>query len=171
LFIIIFAYTGGYLIIAILSPVFAMISEKTEKVVLNQDIDYPFDFRQLIKDIFRGIRLALRNFLIESALMIIFFIIGFIPVIGWFVPIVMFLISSYFFGFSYFDFTDERRKRNAQQSIRFVRKYKWAAIVNGSLFSVVLFIPFIGVALSAFIAVISVVAGTITVIEIEKNEK
>lgn len=170
LFFIIFAYTGGYIVIIILSPVFAMISEKAEKQILNQDFNYPFSFKQLLKDIFRGIRLAIRNFLFESLLAIVFFIIGFIPVIGWLGAIFMFFISAYFFGFSFFDFTNERHRRNVKQSILFAQNNKWATITNGALFSLVLFIPFIGVALSAFIAVISVVAGTITVVEIEKHK-
>jgi CysZ protein len=170
LFLLIFAYTGGYIIVIILTPVFAVLSEKTEQILDGHKSDNPFSLFQFLKDIVRGIRLSVRNFLIETMLAAVFFIVGFIPVIGWLVPIIMFFISAYFFGFSYFDFTNERHNRNYKQSITFVRKYKWAAVTNGALFSVVLFIPVIGVSLSAFIAVISVIAGTITVKELEKAE-
>ena len=57
-----------------------------------------------------------------------------------------------------------------KESVTFMRKYKWVAIVNGSFFAVVLFIPYIGVALSAFVAVLSVIAATASMIEIKKRE-
>ena len=68
------------------------------------------------------------------------------------------------------DYSNERYKRNIKESVTFMRKYKWVAVVNGSLFALVLFIPYIGVALSAFIAVISVIAGTASMVEIKKLE-
>jgi len=170
LFFVVFTYTGGYIIIIILSPVFSIISEKTEKVISNNFVETKFNFKQLLTDIGRGISLAIRNFVIETAVMTAVFVAGFIPVLGWVGPIVMFFVSAYFFGFSFMDYTNERRQRNAKQSVKFSRKYKWIAISNGAVFSLVLFIPFCGVAISAFIAIVSVMAATISVIEVERIE-
>ncbi len=171
LFFISFAYLGGYLIIIILSPLFSIISEKTESVLAGHKIDYPFEIKQFVKDIFRGVGIAVRNVLFETAVMIAVFLVGLIlSVISWIGVIFMFFITSYFYGFSYMDYSNERYKRNIKESVTFMRKYKWVAIVNGSLFALVLFIPYIGVALSAFIAVISVIAGTVSMVEIKKIE-
>jgi CysZ protein len=82
----------------------------------------------------------------------------------------MFFVSSYFYGFSYLDYSNERYKRNIKESVQFMRKYKWVAIVNGSFFAVILFIPYIGSALSAFISVLSVIAATVSMVEIRKIE-
>jgi len=171
LFFISFAYLGGYIIIIILSPLFSVISEKTENVLAGHKIDYPFELKQFIKDVFRGIGIAVRNVLFETGIMILVFIAGLIlSFISWIGVIFMFFISSYFYGFSYMDYSNERYKRNIKESVSFMRKYKWVAVVNGSLFALVLFIPYIGVALSSFIAVISVIAGTASMFEIKKLE-
>ena len=154
LFLIIFVYTGGYIIIIILSPVFSVISEKTEYKLTYGKSNYPFELKQFLKDILRGITLAIRNIIYETFIMIAVFIISFIPVIGWFGTIFMFFISAYFFGFSYMDYTSERKKRTVKESVKFIRKYKWVAITNGSVFSIALVIPYCGVAASAFVAII-----------------
>ena len=83
----------------------------------------------------------------------------------------MFFISAYFFGFSYMDFTMERHQLNVKESVMLVRKYKWTAITNGAVFTIFLFIPFCGIAISAFAAVWSVIAGTVSAVEINKIEK
>ncbi len=171
LFFISFAYLGGYIIIMLLSPLFSIISEKTEKFVSGQDIDYPFEFKQFIRDILRGLGIAIRNVLFETGIMILVFIAGLIfSLISWVGVLFMFFVSSYFYGFSYMDYSNERYRRNIKESVAFMRKYKWVAVVNGSLFALVLFIPYVGVALSAFVAVVSVIAGTVSMLEIKKIE-
>ncbi|NOZ34364.1 MAG: hypothetical protein GXO80_03580 [Chlorobi bacterium] len=171
LFFISFTYLGGYLIVIILSPLFSVISEKTEKILTHGNSDYPFEIKQFFRDVFRGIGIAIRNVLFETGIMILIFTAGFIlSFISWIGVIFMFLITSYFYGFSYMDYSNERYKRNIKESVSFMRKYKWVAVVNGSLFALVLFIPYIGVALSAFVAVISVIAGTASMVEIKKIE-
>ena len=58
-----YAYLGGYLIIIMMAPVFAIISEKTEQILSGNS--NPFQWAQFFKDIRRGILLALRNLSIE----------------------------------------------------------------------------------------------------------
>jgi CysZ protein len=53
-----------YIFLIIGSPVFAYLSEKTESIMEGKD--FPFSFRQLMADILRGIKLALRNTLWQS---------------------------------------------------------------------------------------------------------
>ena len=48
-----------YLILIIGSPVFAYLSEKTEAIM--EGLDHSFNWKELRKDTYRGIRLALRN--------------------------------------------------------------------------------------------------------------
>lgn len=171
LFFISFIYLGGYIIVIILSPLFSIISEKAEHVLTDNAYDYPFEFKQFFKDVFRGIGIAIRNLALETGIMILVFIVGLIlSFISWIGVIFTFFITSYFFGFSYMDYSNERYKRSLKESVKFMRKYKWVAIVNGSLFAMVLFIPYIGVALSAFVAVLSVIAGTASMVEIKKKE-
>src|SRR5215213_10953302 len=48
-----------YLFLIIGSPVFAYLSEKTTSIIEGRD--FPFNFSELMKDAWRGIKLALRN--------------------------------------------------------------------------------------------------------------
>lgn len=171
IFFILFAIFGGYIILILLSPLFSIISEKTEKVLSNESLDYPFNLKYFISDIVRGVGIALRNVLIEFGILIIVFILGLIlSFISWIGAIFMFFVSAYYFGFSYMDYTNERDRLSLKESVAFMRKYKWVAIINGSLFALVLFIPYIGIALSAFVAIISVIAGAVSMFEIKKFE-
>lgn len=168
IFFLIFAYFGGYIILIILSPVFSYLSERTEKIKTGKD--YPFELKQLIKDIFRGIFIAIRNLFIELALMVLIFFLSFIPVIGWISAIFLFFISAYFYGFSFLDYALERKRLNINQSVQFMRENKGIVIANGLVFSLCLIVPFCGASLSSFAAIVSVVAGTLAVNEIWEKE-
>ncbi|PKQ64892.1 hypothetical protein BZG02_03310 [Labilibaculum filiforme] len=169
LFFLIFAYFGGYIILIIMSPVFSYLSERTEK--LKTGNDYPFDAYQFLKDIIRGVFIAVRNLLIELALTILMFILSFIPIIGWAAAIFLFFISAYFYGFSFLDYAIERKKMSIAQSVQFMRENKGIVIANGFVFSLCLIVPFCGVSFSSFAAIIAVVAGTLAVNEIWDDDK
>lgn len=167
MFFLLFAYLGGYIIIILMSPVFSYLSERTEKI--KTGVDYSFSLRQLVKDVLRGVIIAVRNFSIEIILTLLMFILSFIPIIGWFAAIMLFFISAYFYGFSFMDYALERKKLNLRQSVQFMRENKGIVIANGFVFSLCLIIPFCGVSFSSFAAVISVVAGTLAISEMENR--
>jgi CysZ protein len=168
LFVIFFAYIGGYIIIALMSPVYAFLSEKVESIITG--INNPFDTLQFFKDIWRGLRLASRNFIIEIILSLLLLVLSFIPVIGLFTALALFIISSFFYGFSFIDFSLERKKMNMKESVAFIKANKGLAIGNGSVFSLVLLIPFIGVLLSGFVSLVSLVAATLAITETHINQ-
>ncbi|MDQ2178379.1 EI24 domain-containing protein [Marinifilum sp. D714] len=169
LFFLIFAYFGGYIIIIIMSPVFSYLSERTEKIKTGND--YPFEFRQLLRDIIRGVFIAVRNLCIELLLTVLMFFLSFIPIIGWASAIMLFFISAYFYGFSFLDYAIERKRLSIKDSVQFMRENKGIVIANGFVFSLCLIVPFCGVSFSSFAAIISVVAGTLAVNEIWEKEK
>jgi len=161
-----FAFFGGYIIVAIMSPVFSWISERTEKALGGDDC--PFSFIQLIKDVVRGLAIVIRNVFLEILIGIALFILSFIPFVGLITPIIMFLVTSYFYGFSFLDYAIERKRMNVSDSVKYMRSNKGVVMGNGFLFALSLLIPFCGVLLSGFIAIVSVVAGTIAVSEYSK---
>ena len=141
IFFIIFAFISGYVVIILMSPLLAYLSEKTEQILTGNE--YSVGISQMIKDIVRGIFMALRNLFMELILLVIMFLVGFIPVIGWLGTIIVFFVSAYFYGFSFIDFNNERQKLSISESVRVVRKYKWVAIGNGLVFSLFLLVPFV----------------------------
>jgi CysZ protein len=172
LFFSIFTYFGGYIILIFMSPVFAILSEKTEKILTGKT--YPFTGAQLMRDMVRGITIVIRNIFIELAIVVVIFLLSLIPVFGWlfgiFSTIILIFVSAYFYGFSYMDYTLERKKLSVKESVRFVRKHKGIAISNGLIFALTTF-PFCGVFIAPFISVFSVVGATLAIQKTELADK
>jgi len=169
-FFIVFTTIGGYIIIMLLSPVFAILSEKTETILTGNK--YPFNGDQLMRDIVRGVLIASRNMLIEIVYMVLLFMVSYIPIIGQFAALALFIISCYFYGFTFIDYTNERRRLKIKKSVYFIRKNKGVAIGNGFVFALFLLIPFCGTTLAGFVAIVSVVAATISthkIVDLSKN--
>jgi CysZ protein len=161
IFFFVFATFGGYIVIICLSPVFAFLSEATEEKLTGNK--YKFNGDQIMRDVVRGILIAFRNLFIELGWIIIIFILSFfIPVLGGIIgAVIIFFISSYFYGFAFIDYTNERRRLTIKQSVQFIRKNKGMAVANGMIFSFFLLIPFCGTFLAGFAAILSVIAATV----------
>jgi CysZ protein len=142
-----------YLFLIIGSPVFAYLSEKTESIMEGRE--FPFSFTQLLKDIVRGIKIALRNMLWQTVYTISIFILAFIPVVGWITPLIALLVECYYLGFSMLDYSSERHKLSTSQSIAFIGKHKGLAIGNGMIFYMMHLIPILGWILAPSYAVIA----------------
>lgn len=171
----IFHKISKYVILIFLSPVMALVSERTEEIVSGKK--FPFSYRQLMRDVLRGILLALRNMawelgitalLLGLNLLITVFAspLTFIstPVIS----VVLFFVSAYYFGFSTLDYVNERRKKSISQSVKFVSDNKQLAMTNGSFFALWLMIPILGTYIGTVIAPITCTVGaTLAYLEIE----
>jgi CysZ protein len=142
-----------YLFLIIGSPVFAYLSEKTEAMIEGRD--FPFSFVQLLNDVYRGIRLALRNTLWQTVFTLSILILSFFPVAGWVAPVIMLFIECYYYGFSMLDYSCERHHLSPSESIEFITKHKGLAIGNGMIFYLMHLIPFAGWLLAPAYAVIA----------------
>jgi CysZ protein len=142
-----------YLFLIIGSPLFAYLSEKTASIMEGKD--YPFNLKQLAKDIMRGIRLALRNMLWQTVYTVSILILSFIPLVGWVTPLLALLVECYYLGFSMLDYSCERNKLSTSQSISFIGRHKGLAIGNGMVFYMMHFIPILGWLLAPSYAVIA----------------
>ncbi|TKK64410.1 hypothetical protein FC093_22555 [Ilyomonas limi] len=153
-----------YLWLIVGSPLFAYLSEKTEAII--EEREYPFCFPQLIKDIGRGITIALRNALWQTVYIISILILSLVPVIGWITPLIALLVECYYYGFSMLDYSCERRRMTAPESIYYISNHKGLAIGNGMVFYLMHLLPVIGWVLAPAYAVI---AATLSLIEIKEN--
>ncbi|MER3463351.1 MAG: hypothetical protein C4329_01940 [Chitinophagaceae bacterium] len=147
-----------YLFLIIGSPVFAYLSEKTENIL--EGIDFPFNSSQLLKDVWRGIRLALRNTIWQTVYAIALVLLSLFPLVGWIPPIIALLVECYYYGFSMLDYSLERAKLTPAESINYIGKHKGLAIGNGLIFYLMHLIPFLGWVLAPAYAV---VAATLSV--------
>jgi len=153
-----------YILLVLLSPLLAYISERTEE--LETGANYPFSWPQLLKDAWRGIKLSTFNFAKEISLVAILFLIGLIPGLAVVTAPLIFLIQAYFVGFSMIDYFLERRKLSAKESRKTLKGLRGLSIATGLVFNALLFVPVIGVLLGPPLAA---VAATRTLIKLETN--
>jgi len=121
-----------YLFLIIGSPVFAYLSEKTSSIIEGRD--FPFSLSQLLKDAWRGSKLALRNTLWQTVYVVLLLFLSFIPLFGWVTPLIALFIECYYYGFSMMDYSCERNKLSPGASIEFISRHKGLAIGNGLIF-------------------------------------
>ena len=121
-----------YLFLIIGSPVFAYLSEKTESILEGKD--FPFDLKQLLHDVGRGIRLALRNTLWQTVYVVSLLLLSLFPVAGWITPVIALFVECYFYGASMLDYSLERHKLTYTQSVSYISRHKGLAIGNGLMF-------------------------------------
>lgn len=151
-----------YLWLIVGSPVFAYLSEKTEAIIEGRN--YPFSFSQLLKDVSRGIAIALRNTLWQTVYTVSILILSFVPVAGWVTPLVALSVECYYYGFSMLDYSCERRRMTAAESIYYIGNHRGLAIGNGMVFYLMHILPVIGWVLAPAYAV---VAATLSMIEVK----
>ncbi|MEJ7735962.1 MAG: EI24 domain-containing protein [Chitinophagaceae bacterium] len=142
-----------YMFLIIGSPLFAYLSEKTEALLEGKD--YSFSFTQLLKDILRGVNLALRNALWQTVYTVSILILSFFPLIGWITPVIALFIECYYYGFSMLDYSCERHKLTPSQSVSFIGKHRGLAIGNGLLFYLMHIVPLAGWVLAPAYAVVA----------------
>ena len=142
-----------FLFLIVGSPVFAYLSEKTEAILEGKE--YPFSWGQLMKEIVRGIKLALRNTLWQTVYTLAILILSVIPVVGWITPVIAFLVECYYYGFSMLDYSCERHKLTPSQSIEFISRHKGLAIGNGIVFFLMHGLLFVGWVLAPAYAVVA----------------
>jgi len=168
----IFFFLSGYIILIMLSPLLSYISEKTEKITTNKT--YPFTISIWMQQIGRSLVLSIRNMSIQLLLTLLVFILSFFPIIGWilspFAAIFIFFINAYFFGFSFLDYSFERKGLSISQSIAITRQNKGLALGLGTLFYLAYMVPFLGNFLAPFMAIFLVVAATFAAENIVINE-
>ncbi len=142
-----------YIWLIIGSPLFAWLSEKTEALI--EEREYPFNLQQLLKDMWRGIRLAIRNTLWQSVYTVAILLLGLIPLVGWAAPVLALFIECYYYGFSMLDYSCERHKLSPAESIRYVGSHKGLAIGNGVVFYMMHIVPILGWVLAPAYAVVA----------------
>jgi CysZ protein len=153
-----------YLFLIIGSPLFAYLSEKTSSII--EEKDFPFSFSQLMKDAFRGIKLALRNSLWQTVYALSLIILSLIPLVGWVTPLIALFIECYYYGFSMMDYSCERNKLSPAASIAFIGRHRGLAIGNGLMFYLMHGILIVGWILAPAYAV---VAATLSLHRIKKD--
>jgi CysZ protein len=158
-----------YIVLILLSPLFAILSEKVEELETGKT--YPFDLEQFIKDVFRGIFIALRNFLVEMMFLAGFGILGLLtPVLVPIYSVILIGVSAYYFGFSTMDYTFERRRLSIKDSVKSIRKLRGFTLGIGLMYWVMDNIPILGITIGPINAVIGSSTGILAIESKQNNE-
>ncbi len=137
-----FLYTYKFVFLIVCSPFLGLLSEKAEEKHLGTQ--YPFNAKQLIVDIIRGIVISTRNALVQLFFIFSLLILSIIPVVNIIVPVLFLLVDCFYFGFGMMDYNNERHKISSSKSIRIIKNYRMLTVGNGFGLYLLLLIPIVG---------------------------
>jgi CysZ protein len=150
-----------YIVLIIIGPIMSPLSERLEEGILGISDGESLSVSRMVKEMIRGASLALRNLVRELFFTILLLAGSLIPVLALATTPMIYFVQSYYLGFGNMDYFLERHF-GIQDSIDFVRKFRWVAITNGALFILTLFIPILGLFLAPFLCTI---ASTVVCVE------
>jgi CysZ protein len=158
-----------HVVMALSAPFMSPVSERIEKHFYPQARNH-VQHRDTsnMEQLWRGLRVNLRNITYEIALTIPLLLLSFIPVIGIFFTILLFFIQAYYAGFGNMDYTLERHFKY-RESINFVKRNRGISIGIGIVFMGMLFIPVLGVILVLPFSVTAASRVTLEKMILEEN--
>ncbi|MBQ0788729.1 MAG: EI24 domain-containing protein [Oceanihabitans sp.] len=154
-----------HIIMALSAPFMSPVSEKIEAHLTGIE-NHSHRKTSFKEQLWRGIRINIRNLGKELLFTIPLLVLKFIPVVNIFSTVLLLLLQAYYAGFGNMDYTLERHF-NYKESIQFIRKNRGIAIGNGIVFMLFLLIPVLGVIL---VLPLSVTAASISTVKLLKPE-
>jgi CysZ protein len=136
-----------HIVLLVLSPSLSRVSidaETMQKPMLTQGIGA----------ISRSLKITCFSILKELAFTSILFLASFLPVVGVFAAVLIFIVQAYYAGCGVSDYYLERYQ-NYEETVVTFRAHRWALITIGSVFLLLFFIPFIGVMLAPYLTTIA----------------
>lgn len=157
-----------HIIMALSAPFMSPVSEKIETHLVGKT--HTHRKTSFAEQLWRGIRINVRNLSLELLLTMPILLLGFIPIIGVLSTVLLFLVQAYYAGFGNMDYTLERHFKYAE-SVQFVKKNRGLAIGNGIVFMLFLLIPVIGVILVLPLSVTAASVKTVEALQLKNNER
>lgn len=140
-----------FIILVCFSPFNTVLAEKYDNYITGNKFEG--GFLKMLNDILRALFIVTMSFILELALLIVWWVLSFIlPFDDVLSPIINFIIPAYFFGFSLYDYALERYGVGTLGSWGYSFKRMFTMILGGSLFVGILEIPYIGIILAPVIA-------------------
>tara|TARA_R110002049_G_scaffold82223_8_gene209299 strand:+ start:1985 stop:2740 length:756 start_codon:yes stop_codon:yes gene_type:complete len=157
-----------HIVLALSAPFMSPVSEKIE-IHLNGNLKHNHRKTSFKEQLWRGIRINIRNLGKELLITIPILLLKFIPVVNIFSTILLFLVQAYYAGFGNIDYTLERHL-NYKESINFVGKNKGVSIGNGIVFMLCLLIPVLGIIIVLPLSVTAASLKTVALLN-KENER
>ncbi len=148
-----------HIVMALSAPFMSPVSEKIE-AHLTGNTNHVHRKTSFQEQLARGVRINLRNLSKELLCTIPLIMLSFIPIVGIFATILIFIVQAYYAGFGNMDYTMERHF-DYKNSVQFVRQHRGVALGNGIPFVLMLFIPILGFIITLPIAVTAASVETV----------
>lgn len=143
-----------FFVLILLSPLNAFLSEAVEEALIGRT--FGFDIARFILEVIRMCGVVLTAIVLQLFIMGGWALLSWIFGLDFFDQIMYFLIASFFYGFSFFDYSLERHSIGIVASFRFARKNWVHTILIGGIFALSLSIPIFGLPIaSVLITIIS----------------
>jgi CysZ protein len=139
-----------FIVLIILAPFNGLLAEKFDNHLTGNKFDG--GIVRMMNDLLRAVFIALIALLLELATLFIWWIISFVIPFGFIDTIMSFLITSFFFGFAFYDYGLERYGEGTFASIAFAFGNMLHMILTGAVFTLIYYIPVLGVFLAPLMA-------------------
>ncbi len=153
-----------HILMALSAPFMTPVSEKVEVYLTGKPIVKSDSKSKFMSQLLRSIQLNGNNLIKELAITLPLMLLSLIPLFGLIAVVLIFYFQSYYTGFGNMDYTLERHL-NYKESKQFVKKHRGLAVGNGAIFTLMLFIPFVGIILTLPISTVAATIDTISKLE------
>lgn len=153
-----------FLILTVLSPFNTLLSEKLDTDLTGKE--FKFGLARFINDIIRMLFIVALALLLELSFLFVYWTISFVIGLDAIDPIMYFLISAFFFGFAFYDYSLERYGVKIFGTLTFAFENMLVVLITGSIFLALYNIPYLGIPISP---VITVMVSTIVYLYITKK--
>lgn len=133
-----FLLWGGYLLLAVMSPVFSWLSERVEASLSG--VTYPFRARRYLWEVGRGVLLAAGSMVAQSLVFLVLLVFSFFPLVGLLAPVLAFLASAYFYGFAFMDYAVERKRLTVREGVGYIHREAGRTLGVGLVFALALLV-------------------------------
>lgn len=157
IFLIVFVFSYSILSLVIAAPFYEFLSAAAERRYTGEVREEPSGWREMLVDVWRGLTEAVKFLVIELGLCI--FALACAPAST---PVAL-CLSAVLIGLELMEGPMGRRRMTFRQKMRYARRHFWPLLGFGSVATVALLVPFLGV---AFLPV-GVVGGTMMFCDIE----
>ena len=168
-FAFLFLKAPVYLSFILLSPFLAVLSEKVEEKITSKI--YVFDLKQLIVDVVKGIRIAIRNIIREWFFYMIWVIIASLIGLSEYNKYALLIIGFYYYGFNFMYYILERQRLSVMDSVKFVKKHSGMAFALGLVFSLLFIIPNgYGIIVAPMLAIVAATLGMHKLVDLSTSK-
>lgn len=131
-------------VLILFSPFLSFLSEMAESRMTGRP-GPPFEWKQLMKDLVRAVRINLRNLFRMVVLILLAWTLAIIPLLGSMASaLLIFFIQAFYNGFALSDYTLERKRLSVKESVQFGKDNRARVVGVGAGFMAMMLVPVIG---------------------------